>query len=127
MRWLFVLLIFLAPVHAQIDTRPTAQRIAGLNEGFWNSTQEPKPSVTSRGLFAYALVLSEANQNLERLEHLFDVAAKMQDRDPQSKSYGNFKWKWDDAKIVDYNAVDFSMRGGSLLWLKHKDKIPAPA
>ncbi len=55
------------------------------------------------------------------------LAAKMQDRDETSKSYGNFKWKWDDEKIVDYNAVDFSMRGGSLLWIKHKEKIPAPA
>ena len=40
-----------------------------------------------------AFVLCEAGQNLERLEHLFDVAAKMQDRDATNKSYGNFKWR----------------------------------
>jgi len=110
-----------------VDTGEIARRIAGANERFWISTAEPKPNVTSRGLFAYAFALCEAGQNLDRLERLFDLAARMQDRDPQSRSYGNFKWKWSDETIVDYNAVDFSMRGGSLLWLKHKDKIPAPA
>lgn len=128
MRRLLLLLLLLAvPLHAQPDTRLQAIKLAALNEGFWKSTAEPKGSVTSRGLFAYAFVLCEANQKLERLEPIFDLAVRMQDHDPQSRSYGNFKWKWDDAKIVDYNAVDFSMRGGSLLWLKHKDTIPAPA
>ena len=126
MRFLCLLLFFALPLAAQ-DTKPLALKLAASNEGFWKSTQEPKGNVTSRGLFAYALVLCEANQNLERLEALFDLAAKMQDREEASRSYGNFKWKWDDEKIVDYNAVDFSMRGGSLLWIKHKDQIPPPA
>lgn len=127
MRLLILLLLLLIPAFAQTDTKPLALKLAASNEGFWKSTLEPKGSVTSRGIFAYVLVLCESQQNLERLEGLFDLAAKMQDRTEGSKSYGNFKWKWDDEKIVDYNAVDFSMRGGSLLWLKHQDEIPAPA
>ncbi len=29
-----------------------------------------------------------------------------------------------DKKVMDYNAVDFSMRGGAFLWVKHRDFIP---
>lgn len=132
MRYILGLLLFLtfsvsAQTEITTETRPLALKLAASNEGLWKGIQEPRGSMTSRGLFAYALVLCEANRNLERLEALFDRAAQMQDRDPQSKSYGNFKWKWEDEKIVDYNAVDFSMRGGSLLWIKHKEKIPPGA
>src|SRR3712207_1022817 len=103
---LFCLLLFwVLPISAQTDTKALAIRLALANEGFWKSTQEPQKSVTSRGLFAYALVLCEANQNLDRLERLFDLATQMQDRNPQNRSYGNFKWKWGDQAIVDYNAV----------------------
>ncbi len=127
LRLLCLSLILTFPALAQPDTRAIAQRLAVANEKFWRATQEPKGSVAARTLFAYAFVLCEANQNLERLEPLFDLAARMQDRNEASKSFGNFKWKWEDKAIVDYNAVDFSMRGGSLLWLKHRDKIPASA
>jgi hypothetical protein len=127
MRFLLCFLLLAAPVWAQNDTRAVAERIAVANERYWPDWSKPVPSTTSRALFAYALVLCEANRNMERLERLFDLAAQMQDRTEGSRSYGNFKWKWDDEKIVDFNAVDFSMRGGSLLWMKHRDKIPAPA
>jgi hypothetical protein len=78
-------------------------------------------------LFAYALALCEARQNPERLDRLFALAEQMQDRDPQSRKYGNFWWSMRDGKVMDDNAVDFSMRGGALLWLKDRDFIPATA
>jgi hypothetical protein len=127
MRLLFALLLLAHPLAAQPDTKALATKLVASNERFWSDATEPKGNVTSRGLFAYAFALCEAEQNPERLERIFELAAQMQDRDPQSKSYGNFKWRWDDKQIVDFNAVEFSMRAGSLLWLKHKEKIPAPA
>lgn len=126
MRLLCLLFLLSLPLSAQPEIKSLALKLVVGHEGFWQSTQEPKGNVTSRALFAYALALCEANQNLDRLERLFELAAQLQDRNEGSKSYGNFKWKWDDKAIVDYNAVDFAMRGGSLLWLKHKDKIPLP-
>ncbi len=104
-----------------------AGSLAAHEEGFWRSCAKPSDSVTSRQLFAYALVLCEARQHPDRLDQLFALAEQMQDRDPQSRGYGNFWWAMRDKKVMDYNAVDFSMRGGALLWLKHRDFIPAPA
>ena len=51
----------------------------------------------------------------------------MQDRNPKSRGFGNFWWNWRDGKVMDNNAVDFSMRAGPLLWLKHREFMPAPA
>ena len=109
---------------------PLATVAAGIverNEGLWRSCANPTAGLSSRALFAYALALCEARQHPERLDRLFALAAQMQDRDPQSRGYGNFHWYWRDPKVLDYNAVDFCMRAGPLLWLKHRDFIPEAA
>jgi hypothetical protein len=104
-----------------------AGHIAAHEEEFWHACEQGAPSVTSRGLFAYAFALCEARQHPERLERLFALAEQMQDRNPQSRTYGNFWWSLRDGKVMDQNAVDFSMRGGALLWLRHREFIPANA
>jgi hypothetical protein len=104
-----------------------ASNIVARDEVFWRASTNRTKKVTSRDLFAYALALCEARQHPERLDRLFELAGQMQDRDPKSRSYGNFWWSMSDGKVLDYNAVDFSMRGGALLWLKHRDFIPASA
>jgi hypothetical protein len=100
--------------------------VAG-NERFWRSCSNPPPELSSRTLFAYALALCEAKQHPERLDRLFELAAEMQDRDPKSRGYGNFRWYRRDASVLDANAVDFCMRGGSLMWLKHRAFVPTAA
>ena len=106
-----------------------ASALATNQEPLWRSCTQPKPpdKLSARALFAYALVLAEARQHPERLERLFDLAAQMQDRDRASRQFGNFRWYWSDEKVADANAVDFCMRGGSLLWIKHRDFMPASA
>lgn len=104
-----------------------AGNIAAHEEKFWHSCEQRSPSVTSRGLFAYAFVLCEARQHPERLERIFELAEQMQDRNPKSRTCGSFWWSMRDGKVMDQNAVDFSMRGGSLLWLKHREFFPATA
>ncbi|MCX7825615.1 MAG: hypothetical protein N2689_08650, partial [Verrucomicrobiae bacterium] len=91
------------------------------------SRQPPPANLSSRELFIYALALCEAKTNPDRLERLFDLAARMQDRDPQSRGYGNFRWQWGHDEVLDYNAVDFCMQAGALLWLRHRDAMPARA
>jgi hypothetical protein len=100
---------------------------AKSGEGTWKKVANPPDSLSSRELFTYALPLAEANQNLDRLEKLFETAARMQDRDPKSKGYGNFRWSWSNPAVMDYNAVEFCMQGGALVWMRHRDKMSEPA
>src|SRR5271170_4177977 len=105
-----------------------ASNIVTHEEGFWRKCAEPPAdSISSRDLFAYALALCESHRHPERLDRLFELAGQMQDRDTNSPAYGNFWWTLRDGKVLDHNAVDFSMRGGALLWLKYRDSIPPPA
>jgi len=109
------------------DLPQVASNLVVREEGFWKGINKPLATTTARDVFAYALILCETRQHPERLERLFELAGQMQDRDPQSHTYGNFWWALRDDRVLDANAVDFCMRSGSLLWLKHRDFIPAPA
>ena len=106
-----------------------ASNCAAADEGLWRSCAKPKPpeSLSSRDVFAYALNLCESRQHPERLDRLFELAVEMQDRDPKSPKYGNFRWSWGDAKVRDGNAVDFCIRGGTLIWMKHREFISEKA
>jgi hypothetical protein len=112
---------------ADTDLAQVSSNVVTQAKGFWHdcTMEPPAATVTSRDLFAYAFALAESGQHPERLDRLFTLAERMQDRDPHSKSYGNFWWSMRDGKVMDYNAVDFSMRNGALLWLKHQDFVPA--
>ncbi|MFI5379525.1 MAG: hypothetical protein ACHRHE_09525 [Tepidisphaerales bacterium] len=97
----------------------SAERVA-------RSADDPdKSNPSSRDLFTASLIYLEAGGDLGRVKAMLDVAARMQDRDQTSKTYGNFRWNWNRPEIVDRNAVDFCMQGGSLIWLRHRDKLPA--
>ena len=101
-----------------------ASKYVAAHENLWHSCAQSPENLSSGSLFAYALALCETKQHPERLDRLFELAAEMQDRNPKSRSYGNFRLHGRDASLLDYNAVDFWMRGGSLLWLKHQEFIP---
>lgn len=97
-------------------------------EKLWLKVQkEPTPGLASRDLFTYALALCEARAHPERLERLFAVATQMQQRDPAAKGYGNFRWSWSHAEVFDFNAVDFCLQAGGILWLRHRDTMPPAA
>jgi hypothetical protein len=125
----FLLLILTQPLlfAAMPPLSEVASNCVTANEKFWRSCAHPPEDLNSRTLFAYALALCEAKQHPERLDRLFELAAEMQDRDPKSHGYGNFRWYRRDSAVLDYNAVDFCMRGGSLLWLKHREFFPEKA
>ena len=103
------------------------RRVAAGGDSTWRKVEATAPDLTSRELFACALAWCETGEHPERLERLFETAASMQDRDPASKGYGNFRWSWKHAVVFDFNAVDFSMRGGALIWLRHREKLTAAA
>lgn len=127
MRTLVFVAILVSVAHAQSvpDRARLLQESAASGERTWRRLDQPRPDFSSRGLFAVALAWAEGGIHLDRLGRLFDFAAAMQDRDPASRSYGNFRWQNSHTTIFDYNAVEFSIRGGVLVWMRHRDKLDA--
>jgi hypothetical protein len=107
------------------DRQQMVRYAAESGEGTWQRAQDLPPNLTSRELFAYALALCEAKMHPERLGRLFEVATRLQDRAPESGGYGNFRWSWKDGAVLDYNAVEFCMQAGTLIWMRHRETIPA--
>lgn len=120
-------LFSLAQAQATPDRASLVPRIAESGERTWRKLDQAPPDFSSRELFATALAWCEAGIHLDRLERLFDLAAAMQDRNPANRSFGNFRWQNSHTTIFDYNAVEFSIRGGALVWMRHREKLPASA
>ncbi|MBQ9448199.1 MAG: hypothetical protein IJU61_16490, partial [Victivallales bacterium] len=80
-------------------------------------------SLGSRDLFSYAFFVCESETNLDQLDDIFAHAARMQDRDKTSAGYGNYRWSWRDGMVMDFNAVEFCMETGALIWILHRDKL----
>lgn len=124
--WLPVAPLAAAPIPSRSEM--IGNLVSAAERNWKKLAVDPVPDNTSsRDLFSYALALCESGQQLDRLERLFTIAAQMQDRDPASRSYGNFRWNWGQPKVMDYNAVDFCMQGAALIWLKHRAILPPAA
>lgn len=132
MRW-FMLSPFLvaAMSAAGADTAPApaprediVRRAAESGESVWNRIEQGDKRLSSRTYYSYALALLEANAHLERIPRILEAAAAMQDRNPDSPSYGNFYWYGDEERIQDFNAVEFCMRSAVLIWMRHADTLP---
>ena len=77
----------------------------------------------SQHLFTCIYNLLRAGRGLDKIDMLLDVAAELQDRNPESRSYGNFRWYARDGFVMDYNAVDFCMQAGSLIARDYRDRL----
>ena len=112
-----------------LNLQTVASNAVKAEERFWKQIgeKEPYPTMGIRKVFAYALALSEARQYPERLERLFDIAARDQDRDAESRGYGNFRWTWRDEAVTDRNAVEFCMQDAVMIWKHHRNWVPESA
>ncbi|MCX8037503.1 MAG: hypothetical protein N3D11_10755 [Candidatus Sumerlaeia bacterium] len=93
----------------------------------WEAIQKKAAGMGVRELFTFALESAEADYKMERIAPALALAEQMQDRDPNSPTYGNFKWRWGDKGPDDRNAVEFSMQDASLLWMRHRDRLDSAA
>ena len=116
-------------IAAAVNVNPAiVQQAVQDGEKIWRAVRaEPSKDLASRDLFTYALALCDGRTHPERLERIFTVAAQMQQRDPAHRAYGNFRWSWGNAEVVDFNAVDFCMQAGAILWIRHRDTMRAEA
>ena len=113
-------LILAAPSPRQTDLNRRAERAL---KGTVKKAQLHDRALSAAEIFHAAFFFCETGKYLDSLDLLFDVAAEMQDRNPDSRSFGNFRWYWRDGLVMDYNAVDFCMQAGSLIARDHLGKM----
>lgn len=87
----------------------------------------PRDQTGVRELFTFALNAVAVGYRPEMIEAAFAVAEQMQDRDPKSPTYGNFRWYWFNEKPGDRNAVEFSMERAVLIWRLYRDRLTPKA
>jgi hypothetical protein len=80
-----------------------------------------------RELFGFALEAAAAGWHPERVDSALTQAAELQDRDPASKTRGNFRWYRNQPKPVDLNAVEFCVQQAVLLWNLHREVLSTAA
>ncbi len=103
------------------------QEVVRRLESRWARIQQRPAQLSSRELFSFALEWAEANESLERIDGALALAEQMQDRDPNSPTFGNFRWYWAAERVEDLNAVEFCMQDAALLWMRHRNRLPAEA
>ena len=93
----------------------------------WRKLEPVAPNYSTRDLFALPLSAVVAGWHPERVERMLALAREVQDLDPKSPTCGNFKWYRNSEKVVDKNAVEFSMQKAALLRLFFRDRLSAAA
>ncbi|MBT3602248.1 MAG: hypothetical protein HN521_04200 [Candidatus Latescibacteria bacterium] len=89
----------------------------------WENMSQAGPNLQSRELFRFVLNATENQTHVQEVEQALIWAEAFQDRDPNSETYGNFRWYRKNEKPMDRNAVEFAMEVGVLVWIHHREKL----
>ena len=97
-----------------------------LNKRTWARFDNPAPNIGSRDIMS-TIVEAAGRPGYEgqaqQIEHALAMLERMQDRDPKSKTYGNFCWYWHEHKPGDLNAVEFVTQQAVLLKLRYANHL----
>ena len=107
-------------------TPPTAADTLRL-EKTWVRISSRAADLSVREVFGYALDAAAVGASPLRVEHALGLAETMQDRDTNSRGFGNFRWYCGAARVEDYNAVEFAMRRAALLRMSYYDRLTPTA
>jgi hypothetical protein len=99
-----------------------AQAVRELEAGA-NIIEHPGDKVGCRGVFRFALEAAALHWDPEKVNEALKLGRSMQDLDPNSPTYGNFRWRLDQSKVEDPNGVEFCTAIAALLRLKYSDGL----
>lgn len=108
-------------------TLPQRETVIRRLQARWEQIQKKPGRMGVRELFAFALECAEADWGIERIEEALALAEQMQDHNPESRTFGNFRWYWEAERPEDLNAVEFCMQDAALLWMRHRERLPKGA
>lgn len=93
-------------------------------EAQWSQVANPTV-LPIRGTVHFALEAAGIGWHPERALVALRRAREMQDLDRHSRTYGNFKWRSDQSRVFDPNAVEFAMQMLGLLRLRYDAQLDA--
>jgi len=112
------------------------QRAIPAVERFLRSLDQIEPNdFTVFTLFNNIAILVSANADLPE-EHrpdlvavtkLLRLAEEMQDRNPESRTFGNFRWYWNSTGVTDANAAEFAVARMLSIWLDTPEPLTEEA
>lgn len=129
-RWVLVLSLGLGVASAR-SAPPAWTAEPGLGvkalEHMWAVAGDPARTVGIRGLFRFALEANGLGWHPERVEAALARARSMQDLEPASKTFGNFKWSSGHSGVLDLNAVEFSAQLMGFIRLRQSERLTPAA
>ncbi|MCL2744310.1 MAG: hypothetical protein FWE67_10700 [Planctomycetaceae bacterium] len=75
-------------------------------------------------VFANFCLPEDKRPNLRQILPLLQLAEEMQDKNPESRTFGNFRWYWRTPEVTDRNAVEFVSNLTIPIWLECKELLP---
>lgn len=110
--------ILLAP--ALPAAEPRSQESPGRQ---WQRLANAGDRLVSRELFWFVDAALADDSHQSEVEQAYAWAEAMQDRDPASPTYGNFRWYRSNPKPIDRNAVEFCMSTATVTWMRYRDRL----
>lgn len=80
-----------------------------------------------RGTLRFAVEAAGNDWNPQMVEEALLLARSMQDTDPASPGFGNYRWRKNDPAVTDLNAVEFATTLTALLRLEYADRLTPAA
>lgn len=105
----------------------TTQSMSEALDRDWKKIQSAGPDLGVRSLFSFAHAAAEAGSHAAEIAEAYRMAIELQDRDPKSPTYGNFRWYRKNERPQDLNAVEFCTAVGVLTWREHRDRLSQEA
>ena len=119
-----LLLLILLPLTASADDllREYYQRVIPTVDRFMQrfphaDQNEPTSDFTVFTLFNNIAIIVSTNADLpedkripmKTATRLLHIAEEMQDKNPDSRTFGNFRWYWNSPGVTDANAAEFAL------------------
>jgi hypothetical protein len=96
-------------------------------EAQWAIVNDPGRAVGIRGLFRFAVEATGLAWHPERVEAALSRARTLQDLDPASPTFGNFRWNSAQIGVKDLNAVEFASQLMGYLHLRQSAQLTPTA
>ncbi|OAM89631.1 hypothetical protein AW736_12270 [Termitidicoccus mucosus] len=104
-------------------TRDLEDQWAKFQDAAARGSDDENRGVSIRGVLRFALEATAVGWDSARVEEALAFGRSMQDLDPKSRTFGNFKWVSNADKVYDWNAVEFATQILGLLHKCHADKL----